>query len=110
MIELEKVPLPIQAMVPEIAGCRVLVLQEGDDLVLDFPVAGRFGLLSHLDDPWQEPFSWVRVATVRGMRMFVARLARSYRPGDYALVVPMDAEWLDERLRLVLGVEAEDAG
>ena len=108
MMQLDEVPLSIQAMVPEVAGCRLLVLEEGDDLVLDFPVGGRYGLLSHLDDPWQEPFAWVRVTTVRGCRMFVARIAKSYRKGDYALVVP-DADWVDERLRLVLGVEAEEA-
>jgi len=106
---LEKVPQEILAKVPEAVGCRALVLQEGDDPERDFPVAGRHGLLSHLDDCWQQPFSWVRVVTVCGSRIFVARLAKSYQKGEYAVVIPADASWVDERLRLVLGVEAEDA-
>jgi hypothetical protein len=108
MMILEKVPAAILAQVPLSSDCRVLVLQEEDDPQRDFPQAGRYGLLTHLDDSWQQPFSWVRLVTVRGCRLFVARLAKSYRKGDYVLVVP-DTDWVDSRLRLVLDLEAKEA-
>jgi hypothetical protein len=107
MMLFEEVPLGISTMVPEAAGCRVLVLQEGDDPALDFPQAGKYGLLTHLDDCWQEPFAWVRVVTVRECRLFVAQLVKSYEKGKHVVVVP-DAEWVDERLLLVLRMEAEE--
>lgn len=108
MMLLEDVPPTILAKVPEAVGCRVLVLQEGDDPERDFPQAGRHGLLTHLDDCWQEPFAWVRVVTVMGCRLFVAGLARNYKTGNHAVVVP-DAGWVDERLRLVLALEGVEA-
>lgn len=109
MMLLDTLPQTILEKVPEAAGGRALVLQEGDDPERDFPQAGRYGLMSHLDDCWQEPFAWVRVITIRGSRMFVARLARNYRKGTHAVVVP-DAPWVDSRLRLVLEMEGEEAG
>ena len=108
MMMLEQVPLNILALIPEASGCRVLVLQEGDDPERDFPQAGRYGLLTHLDDCWQEPFAWVRIVTVMGCRLFVAQLAKCYEKEKYMVVVP-DSEWVDERLRLTLKIEAEDA-
>ena len=86
-------------------GC-VLVLEEGDDVERDVPQAGRHGLLTHLDDAWQEPFERVLSVRENGCRVFVARLAYGRRP--VAVVAP-DEPWLDSRLRLVLGVEAEEA-
>lgn len=88
------------------AGGAVVVLEQGDDVERGVPQAGRFGLLTHLDDCWQEPFAWVRSVRENGCRLFVARLAYGRRP--VAVVVP-DEEWLDSRLRLVLSVEAEEA-
>lgn len=108
MMLLEEVPLNILALIPEASGCHVLVLQEGDDPERDFPQAGKFGLLTHLDDCWQEPFAWVRIVTVMGCRLFVAQLAKCYEKGKYMVVVP-DSEWVDERLRLTLKIEADDA-
>lgn len=105
---LEKVPTAIMTLVPDTSGCHVLVLQEGDDPESDFPQAGKYGLLTHLDDCWQEPYVWVRLVTVRGCRLFVALLARSYSPEKHIVIVP-DSDWVDERLRLVLRVEAEDS-
>lgn len=86
-------------------GGTVLVLEQGDDVERGVPQAGRFGLLTHLDDCWQEPFAWVRSVRENGGRLFVARLA--YGQAPVAIVVP-DAEWLDCRLRLVLDLEAEE--
>ena len=85
-------------------GC-VLLLEEGDDVERDVPQAGRYGLLTHLDDCWQEPFERVLWVRENGARFFVARLAASRVP---TVVVVADAEWLDERLRLVLDVEGEE--
>lgn len=87
-------------------GGTVVVLEEGDDVERGVPQAGRYGLLTHLDDPWQEPFTWVRSVRENGDRLFVARLAYGRNP--VAIVAP-DAAWLDSRLRLVLDLEAEDA-
>lgn len=83
----------------------VLVLEEGDDVERDVPQAGRYGLLTHLDDCWQEPFERVLWVRENGRRVFVARLAASRVP---TVVVAADADWLDERLRLVLDVEGEE--
>jgi hypothetical protein len=85
-------------------GC-VLVLEEGDNVERDVPQAGRYGLLTYLDDCWQEPFERVLWVRETGARFFVARLAASRVP---TVVVVADAEWLDERLRLVLDVEGEE--
>jgi len=74
----------------------------------DFPMAGRQGLLTHLDDCWQEPFAWVRMVTVGSCRVYVAKLAKSYSKGDHVVIVPTDAQWVDERLRLVLSIEVEE--
>lgn len=105
---------PVAAMVPEPVlrlarslagdGC-VLVLEEGDDVERDVPQAGRHGLLTHLDDCWQEPFERVLWVRENGRRVFVARLAACRVP---TVVVAADAVWLDERLRLVLDVEGEE--
>lgn len=87
-------------------GGTILVLEKGDDVEKGVPQAGRYGLLTHLDDCWQEPFSRVLVVRVRenGRRIFVAALAY----GEPLAVVAPDEPWLDGRLRLVLGVEAEE--
>ena len=87
------------------AGGVLLVLEEGDD-VERVPLCGRFGLLTHLDDCWQQPFAWVRSVREDGARVFVARLAYGRRP---VVVVAPDAPWLDGRLRLVLDLEAEES-
>ena len=42
------------------SGGAVLVLEQGDDVERGVPQAGRYGLLTHLDAPWQEPFVWIR--------------------------------------------------
>lgn len=100
------------ARVPEVAlrvakelpcGGTVLVLEQGDDVERGVPQAGRFGLLTHLDDPWQEPFAWVRSVQENGSRLFVARLAYGRDP---VAIVAADEAWLDKRLRLLLDVEA----
>lgn len=101
----------VTATVQRVAGelpadAVVLVVEEGDDPERDFPLAGRFGLLTHLDDCWQEPFAWVRSVREDGGRVFVARLAYGRQP---VVVVAQDAPWLDGRLRLVLDVEAVEA-
>lgn len=81
-------------------GC-VLVLEEGDDVERDLPQAGRYGLLTHLDDPLQEPFAFVRFVREGARRVFEAQLATD--PG--CLVVVPEEPWVDERLLLVLSVE-----
>ena len=86
------------------SGGTVLVLEQGDDVERGVPQAGRFGLLTHLDDHWQEPFAWVRSVREDGGLFFVARLAYGRRP---VVVVVPDAPWVDERLLLVLRVEGE---
>lgn len=105
----------LRGRVPEVAlrraerlppGGVVVVLEEGDDVERGVPQAGRHGLLTHLDDAWQEPFAWVRAVLENGIRVFVARLAYGKRPVE---VVAPDAPWLDSRVRLVLDLEAEVA-
>jgi len=85
------------------AGC-VLVLEEGDDVERDVPQAGRYGLLTHLDDPWQEPFAFVRYVHEEGKRVFEALLATDSR----LLVIVPEEQWVDDRLLLVLRVEGEE--
>ena len=83
----------------------VLVLEEGDDVEHDIPQAGRYGLMTHLDDAWQEPFSYVRYVTEGERRIYEARLAYGKVP---TVVVVPDAVWVDARLLLVLRVEGEE--
>lgn len=103
----------LRGRVPEVAlrraeglspGGLVVVLEEGDDIERNVPQAGRHGLLTHLDDAWQEPFSFVGFVVEDGRRVFEARLAYGRQP--VTVVVP-DAPWLDDRLRLLLDLEAE---
>lgn len=83
----------------------VLVLEEGDDVERDVPQAGPYGLMSHIDDAWQEPFSYVRYVTEGERRVYEARLAYGDVP---TIVVVPDAPWVDGRLLLVLRVEGEE--
>ena len=83
----------------------VLVLEEGDDVERDIPQAGPFGLMTHLDDAWQEPFSYVRYVTEGKRRVYEARLAYGEVP---TIVVVPDETWVDDRLLLVLQVEGEE--
>jgi len=83
----------------------ILVLEEGDDVERDFPQAGRYGLLTHIDDAWQEPFSYVRYVTEGERRIYEARLAYSEVP---TVVIIPDLPGVDDRLLLVLRVEGEE--
>lgn len=104
----------LRGLVPEIAlrhakelrenGVTVLVLERGDDVRRDFRMVGRYGLLTYLDDHYQAPFEYVRYVVEGGRRVFVALLAPSRR---YLLVVP-EEDWVDDRLLVVLDVEAEE--
>lgn len=105
-------PEPLRGRVPEEAlrraealpaGGVVVVLEQGDDVERDVPQAGRHGLMTHLDDSWQQPFAWVQAVPENCSRVFVAALAYGRRP---VVVVAPDAPWLDGRLRLVLDLEA----
>lgn len=103
----------LRGRVPELAlrragelrgqGVAVLVLERGDDVRRDFPMAGRYGLLTYLDDHYQTPFEYVRYAVEGDRRVFEALLAPSER---YLLVVP-EENWVDDRLLIVLDVEGE---
>lgn len=85
----------------------VVVVEEGDDLERDFPVAGRFGLLSALDDLWGESqFESVRFVRENGVRVYAAVL-RADDASTVTFVVP-DAPWLDDRLSLLLRVDAPE--
>lgn len=99
-------PIAVQVAKELPNGGSILILEQGDDIECCVPQAGRFGLLTHLDDHWQEPFSWVRSVQEQGHRWFVARLAYGKWP---VVIVAADADWLDSRLRLVLDTEAEEA-
>jgi len=104
----------LRGCVPEIAlrravemrreGVAVVVVEEGDDVDLDYRWTGRFGLLTHLDDHYIAPFLFVRFVHEGGRRVFEALLAPE---GKYLLVVP-DEEWVDDRLLVVLDVEGEE--
>lgn len=83
----------------------VLVLEEGDDVRRDFRVAGRYGLLTYLDDHYQAPFEYVRFEVEGGRKVYEALLAPS---GRYLLVVP-DGDWVHPGLRVVLEVEGEQS-
>lgn len=85
----------------------VVVLEEGDDIEKSVPQAGRHGLMTHMDDPWQEPFAFVHFVIEGGRRVFEARLAYGKHP---VTIVVADAPWLDSRLRLVLDLEASPDG
>lgn len=85
-------------------GVVVLVLERGDDVQRDFTTAGRYGLLTYLDNHYQAPFQYVRYVVEGGRRVFEALLLPS---GRHLLVVP-DEEWVDTRLRVVLDVESEN--
>lgn len=89
-----------------IPAAIILVLENGDNIEKDVPHAGRYGLLTYLDDPWQQPFVSVSAVRENGARLFVARLAYGSKP---VIIIAPDAEWLDSRLRLVLTVECDDA-
>lgn len=104
----------LRGRVPELAlrcaerlspGGMVVVIEEGDDIEKNVPQAGRHGIMTNLDNPWQEPFAFVRFVVEDGRRVFEARLAYGKRP--VTVVVP-DAAWLDSRLRLVLDLEGEE--
>jgi hypothetical protein len=105
----------LRGRVPEIAirraaehretGVTVVVLEQGDDVRRDFRMAGRYGLLTYLDDHYQQPFEYVRFVREGGRRIFEALLAPS---GRFLLVAP-DEDWVDERLLVVLDVEGEQA-
>jgi hypothetical protein len=86
-----------------VEGVTVLVLERGDDVRRDFRVAGRYGLLTYLDDHYQAPFEYVRFIHEGGRRVFEALLAPE---GTHLLVAP-DEDWVDDRLRVVLDVEGE---
>ena len=104
----------LRGRVPEIAirrakemrgeGVTVVAVEPGDDVRRDFRFAGRYGLLTYLDDCYQAPFEYVRFVHEGGRRVFEALLATS---GKYLLVVP-DEDWVDDRLRVVLDVEGEE--
>lgn len=83
----------------------VLVLEEGDDVERDVPQAGPYGLMTHLDDAWQEPFSYVRYVFEGERRVYEALLAYVNVP---TLVVVPEAPWVDDRLLLVLQVDGEE--
>jgi hypothetical protein len=85
-------------------GVSVVVVEVGDDVDRDFRRAGRYGLLTYLDDHYQQPFEYVRFVYEGGRRIFEALLAPD---GRYLLVVP-DEEWVDARLLVVLDVEGEE--
>lgn len=99
--------------VPEIAlrraeemagtGVYVVALEVLDDIGRDLPMAGRYGLLTYLDDHYQAPFEYVRYVEENGRRVFEALLAPE---GKFLLVVP-EEDWVDDRLLVVLDVEAE---
>ena len=86
-------------------GVTVVVLERGDDVRRNFRMAGRYGLLTYLDDHYQQPFEYVRFVHERGRRVFEALLAPF---GRFLLVAP-DEDWVDERLLVVLDVEGEHA-
>ena len=104
----------LRGRVPELAlrragqmrgkGVSVVTVERGDDVRRDFPMGGRYGLLTYLDDHYQAPFLYVRFVHEGGRRVFEALLAPS---GKYLLVVP-DEDWVDDRLRVVLDVEGEE--
>jgi hypothetical protein len=104
----------LRGRVPEIAlrravemrgeGIFVVTVEHGDDLRRDFPMGGRYGLLTYLDDHYQAPFAYVRFVHEAGRRVFEALLAPS---GKFLLVVP-DEDWVDDRLLTVLDVEGEE--
>jgi len=105
----------LRGRVPEIAlrravemrgkGVSVVAVERGDDVRRDFPMGGRFGLLTYLDDHYQAPFAYVRFVREGGRRVFEALLAPL---GKFLLVVP-DEDWVDDRLLTVLDVEGEEA-
>jgi hypothetical protein len=86
-------------------GVTVLVLEETDDVVNDFGMIGRFGLVTYLDDHYQAPFGYVKYAMEVGQKIYEALLLPS---GRFLLVAP-DAEWVDSRLLVVLDVESDDS-
>ena len=104
----------LRGRVPEIAlrrarqmrgeGVSVVAVERGDDFCCDFPMGGRFGLLTYLDDHYQAPFAYVRFVHEGGRRVFEALLAPLRK---FLLVVP-DEEWVDDRLLTVLDVEGEE--
>jgi len=104
----------LRGRVPEVAlrravemrgeGIFVVAVEEGDDVGRDFPQAGRYGLLTYLDDHYQAPFLYVRFVHEGGRRVFEALLAPS---GKFLLVVP-EEDWVDDRLLVVLDVEGEE--
>ena len=103
----------LRGSIPELAirrmhelGGSVLVLQEGDDIE-KIPQAGRYGLLTHLDDEWQAPFDWVAIDHEDGKRVFVAQL--NTRGKRQVVVIVPDEKWVDDRLAVVLDVEGEEA-
>ena len=103
----------LRGRVPELAlrragqmrgeGVSVVTVERGDDVRRDFPMGGRFGLLTHLDDEYEAPFVYVRFVHEGGRRVFEALLAPL---GKFLLVVP-DEAWVDARLLVVLDVEGE---
>src|SRR6266567_8377293 len=104
----------LRVSIPELAirrmhelGGSVLVLQEGDDIERSVPQAGRYGLLTHLDDEDQAPFEWVSYVFEGGKRVFEAQL--NTRGKRQVVVIVPDEKWVDERLAVVLDVEGEEA-
>jgi hypothetical protein len=104
----------LRGSIPELAirrmhelGGSVLVLQEGDDIARGIPQAGRYGLLTHLDDEWQAPFDWVRYLFEGGKKFFEAQLNTGGK--RQVIVIVPDEKWVDERLAVVLDVEGEEA-
>lgn len=85
-------------------GLSVVVLEEADDVVNDFGMVGRYGLVTYLDDHYQAPFEYVRYVVEDGVKVYEALLL----PGRHLLVTP-DADWVDHRLRVVLDVESDDS-
>jgi len=104
----------LRGRVPEIAlrravemrgkGVFVVAVERGDDVRRDFPMGGRYGLLTYLDDHYQAPFAYVRFVHEGGRRVFEALLSPAEK---YLLVVP-DEDWVDARLLVVLDVEGEE--
>ena len=85
-------------------GVSVVIVEVWDHVDRDFRMAGRYGLLTYLDDHYQQPFEYVRFVYEGGRRVFEALLAPE---GNYLLVVP-DEKWVDDRLLVVLDVEGEE--
>lgn len=80
---------------PEIHG-HVVVLQEGDDPVRDFPEFGEAGLLTAVADGWPL-FDYVEGFDENGLLLFEA-VCHLDDERTVAAIIP-DAPWLDPRLR-----------